>query len=318
MNAHRRSLAGCAAIALVALALAGCSKKVTNVDAGYTAPEGTYSADARLIVYPDAPMTLDCYIDNNPPGADPTDVFERSETVYPAPGTLHGVVVDGTPASGYQILRRETGGGYAQLKDYVLNPANKFLESQWEIYAFDDPRPASFDPPSYLGRGLVSGQITASSPLTNAASVPSSQIPDLVYTGITAPSDTLITMKWQEVPGAVGYWLQVFQFRQASTSQMVTASQAAPFVTDHARNYFVAYLPAPADSFKIGTTPGLVLTRRPLLSGIEYLVRVSAVGPNGELLAFTYGDKGVVAYAAGFYYKYRIGAVRVMPTRQTN
>jgi len=314
MNVHRRSLYGFAAVAVIALALAGCTKKIT-VDAGYTAPEGQESTDARLVVYADAPMTFEYYVDNNPPGADPTDVLERTETVTPSPGMLHGTILDGTAASGYQVLRREGNGGYAQLKDYVLNPVSKFLESGWEIYTFSDPNPSPWSPPTYLGRGVVAGQVTRTSPLTDTAMVTLPGVPELTYTGLTTPPDSLITMKWNQVPGAVGYWMQVYQYRQASTAQMVASSQAAPFVTNNVRNYFLAYVPAPADSFKIGSTPGLVLTRRTLLTGIEYLVRITAVGENGQMLAFTYGDKGVVAYAAGFYYKYRLGAVRVQPTR---
>ena len=63
-----RRIAPFAAVALVALAMAGCTKKVTNVDANYTAPEGQQSADARLIVYPDAPVTVQTYTDYLPDG----------------------------------------------------------------------------------------------------------------------------------------------------------------------------------------------------------------------------------------------------------
>jgi len=317
MNAHRRSLYGLAALAVMALALVGCTKKITNVDASYTAPEGVPSADARLIVYPDAPMTLQYWIDNNPPGVDPTDVLQRVETVDIAPGTLHGMIVDGTPASAFQVLRRETNGGYGQLKDFVLNPVNKFLESQWEIYTFADPQPTGFDPPSYVGRGVVAGQITPTSPLTNAGEVTSENIPSLTYTGPTTPPDSLITMKWNVVPGAVGYWMQVYQFRQATTAEQVQSAQASPFATNKVRNYFVGFVPAPADSYKIGLGGALVLARRTMLTGIEYLVRVTAVNSRGEIVGFTYGDWGTVSYAAGFYYKYRLGAVRVTPTRPT-
>ena len=156
-----RRIAPLAAVILVALAMAGCTKKVTNVDASYTAPEGQYSADARLIVYPDAPITVRDL--HGPPARRPRTPARMSspstEQVYVAPGALHGVILDGTPASGYQVLRRESNGGYAQLKDYVLNPVARFLDSQWELYAFSDAAALRLQPALVRGarRGRRSG-----------------------------------------------------------------------------------------------------------------------------------------------------------------
>jgi len=317
-----RRIAPLAAVALVALAMVGCAKKVTSVDPNYTAPEGKYSVDARLIVYPDAPITVETYTDNPPdgPGADgrpgEEDVFLRTEQVYVAPGTLHGLILDGTPASGYQVLRRESSGGFAQLKDYVLNPVVRFLDSQWEVYTFDDGQPSGFSPPSYAGRGVVAGAVTPTSPLTNVSELMNSDIRDLKYTGRRsgtkpAPLDSNLTMSWEAVPGAAGYWIQIYQFKGGSEAQLLAAAPA-PLIPGNVRNYFVGYVAAPDTTYKLGQPGALVLTRRTLLNSVEYLVRISAVNDQGELIAFTYGDWQYIR-AVGTYRRYRIGAAKVIP-----
>jgi hypothetical protein len=321
-----RRLAPFAAVVLVALALAGCAKKVTSYDASYTTPEGQYNANARLIVYPDAPITVLTYRDKLRNGPDPTtgnpledDTLLTTEQVYVARGTLHGLILDGTPASGYQVLRRESNGGFAQLKDYVLTPVTNFLDSQWDAFAFDDRRPSGFNPPSYEGRGVVAGTVTPASPLTNVSTlVSSSDIQDLEYTGKTGKldlegesPDSNIAMTWKAVPGATGYWIQIHQFTGNSEAQL-RAAAPAPFVHLDVRNYFVGYVAAPATEYTLGEPGALVLTRRTLLNKVEYLLRISAVNDQGELIAFTRGDWQHIS-ADSTYRNYRVGAIKVTP-----
>jgi hypothetical protein len=258
-------------------------------------------------------------LDSGNPGEE--DVLLSTEQVYAAPGTLHGLILDGTPASGYQVLRRESNGGFAQLKDYVLTPVASFLDYQWEAYTFDDALPSGFNPPSYAGRGVVAGTVTPTSPLTNVSElVIRSDIPDLRYTGKTGRSalpgqspDSNLAMSWETVPGAAGYWIQVHQFKGDSEEQLLAAAPA-PFIPGNVRNYFVGYVAAPAMSYKIGEPGAVVLTRRTMLCGIEYLVRVSAVNDRGELIAFSRGDWQYIR-AVGTYRCYRGGATKVTPRR---
>jgi hypothetical protein len=304
-----------------ALAVSGCGKKVTTADASYTTPEGTFSPDARLVVYPDAPVLARIYSDGGEPGPgvdlerpDLLDTLRDSvEVRQSTPGTLHGIVFDGTPASAYQVLRRESNGGLFPLKDYLLPPNRRFLDSQWELYAFQDPTPSGYSPASYIGRGLVSGAVSRTSPLTNLGVTIGSDVSNLAYTGDRAPTDTLITMRWVPVPEAVGYWIQVYQFRGNAEERLLSATPA-PFVLGPTRDFFVAWVPAPADSYKIGRPGAMVLTRRVLLSGAEYFVRVSAVSAEGRLVAFTYGDLDEVR-GRGTYRLFRLGAARVAPHR---
>jgi len=310
-----RRIALVAAVVVAALAMAGCSKKITSVDANFTAPEGQFNADARLIVYPDVPVAVEHWVDFLPDGPGIEDSLASTEQVSTAPGTLYGMILDGTPASGYQALRRESNGGYAQVKDYVLNPVVRFLESQWEVYTFSDGRPSGYDPPAYIGRGVVSGQVTPSSPLTNVSQLLTSSIPAIHFTADPFPRDSNFTMSWDAVPGAVGYWIQVYQYKGSSESQLLVA-HPAPLLPTDTRNYFVGYVAAPATEYKLGGTGAMVLTRRTTLTGVEYLVKIVAVNDRGELAAFSYGDWEYIR-EAGFYRRYRVGAFKVLPTRPT-
>jgi len=305
---HRTVLV--AVLALGALALAGCAEKVTNVDASY-APEGLYSADARLIVYPDAPITVESFTDLLPDGPDGGDPLVGTEQRYLAAGTLHGMIMDGTAASGFQVLRREDNGGYAQLKDYTLSPVARFFDSHWEMYVFDDATPSSFTPPSYVGRGLLSGAVTTQAPLTNVAQITGATVPNLVYTGSIYPPSADVTTSWQAVSGAAGYWIQIYEFK-GGTQEQLLAARPSPFVFSDVHNYFIGYVSAPATSYTLGEAGALVLFRRGLVLDSEYLVRVSAVNEQGQLIAMTYGDYGYVR-SVGSYLRYRMGAVRLMP-----
>lgn len=313
-HGHRRRRFAAAAIllALSGLTLLGCSQKVTAVDPGFTFPEGRPNADARLVMYPDVAVPVTTWNDNGPTGPDPSDVIRSTDEVRQlSAGAIHGAIFDGTPSTGYQVLRRESNGGLLALKDFVIRPERRFLDSQWELYAFDDPTPSGFTPPSYIGRGVVSDAITALSPLTNMGSTAGTTVADLPYTGNRTPPDTLITMKWVPEPSAVGYWIQIYQFRGGPDAKILSAAPA-PFARGETRDFLVAWVPAPADSYKIGRPGALVLTRRELLSGGEYFVRVSAIDAQGRLAAFTYGDEDVLPGNLS-YRTFRLGAARVLP-----
>src|SRR5262249_37255871 len=98
----RRGIFAALAIAFVAL-LPGCSKKMTSVDPGYSTPDGTLSPASKLIVYPDRPNVRSYYLDLPPPGPDPGDPFDHAQVYrYGTSSTVHGVILDGTAANGYQ------------------------------------------------------------------------------------------------------------------------------------------------------------------------------------------------------------------------
>jgi hypothetical protein len=118
-------------------------------------------------------------------------------------------------------------------------------------------------------------------------------------------------MSWQEVPGAAGYWIQIYQFMGGSPEKLLSA-QPAPFVVSDARNFFIGYVPAPAGSYTLHQPGALVLFQRGLILRSEYMVRVSAVNDQGQLIAYTHGDYGYLR-STGSYLRYRLGAILVTP-----
>ncbi|MBI1799838.1 MAG: hypothetical protein HYR73_09160 [Candidatus Eisenbacteria bacterium] len=310
-----RSALAVAVIAAAAAGVDGCSKKLT-VDPAYTMPEGVYSPDARLVVYPDQGNLVEA----KHPAPTPTDPYyyatDSSFTVYAAgPGVTLGTIVDGTAASSYQLLRRESGGGFAVLKDFSLIPVVKWLDSHWAAYTFQDASTPGFSPPTYMARGIVSGTVTATSPLSNAGLVSSGPIGHVVYTGPGEPPDSLFTISWRAVPGAVGYWLQVFTFRGdlRTGSEKFPLGIPAPLVIGKVHDHFVGYVAAPKTSYKIGGPGAEIMTYKPMIMGPVYRVRVAAVDGNGSLLAVTPGPDTVLAGTEALIYS--LGAAAVHPKR---
>src|SRR5439155_3620387 len=102
---------GLAAIAAGALLAGSCSKKSLVVDPSFTTPEGTPSSDAQLVIWPERPNILAIFQDVPPPGEDDGDEFLGFVTSEEAgvggnpDGTVNGMVLDNTAASGYQVFR---------------------------------------------------------------------------------------------------------------------------------------------------------------------------------------------------------------------
>jgi len=312
-----RTVLACALIASAGLGTLGCSKKITSVDASYTTPEGLPSKEARLILYPDTPVTLYEYLDIAPVGPDPGDsLLDTFPIRLTGDGVVHGMVVDGTGATTYQILRREASGGYLPLKDYVLHPDVRWLESHEEVYRFEDPAPSSFSPATYVGRGLVAGVVTPTSPLTNVAKVSGAPLVPIRFSGARAPADSLFKLSWGPVPGAAGYWIQVFQYFGAPTEQIIVNGLPSPFAIGNLIDQNVTYIPAPDTVYKIGTTPVELFAQKQILVSGAYFVRIVAVDASGSMVGFSYGDQGV-AIGATSYVVYPLGAFVLQPKRQT-
>src|SRR6266571_8347106 len=100
--------------AVLALGLAGCAKKITQVDSSYDAPEGTPTGQARLLVRPDIPIEYIEYFDRLNVGS-PTPIDTLFYTPYDTlssghvkvgefmlyesgPGAVSDLIVDSTAA----------------------------------------------------------------------------------------------------------------------------------------------------------------------------------------------------------------------------
>ena len=306
-----RSALAAGVVWALALGLAGCSKKVASVDPGYVSPEGTPSPMARMVVTPDVPVTYLKYIDKNNDGLtldDSLDVESPFSVYESGPGAIVTTIFDSTVANGYQLMRRESNGGYRVAQNFVTLPARRWLDTGWEAYKLVDPSPSGYQPPTYMGRGLFSGIVTTSSPLTNTVlvTVPAVANLDFDYQGMYNlldlqagihtynPPDSIFDMKWSAVPGAAGYWISIFEFT-GDAFEALRARLPAPVYLGKSRDTYIAYVPAPATSYRIGNSGnGIdILRRSPIINKHYYRLRISAVGADGSLLAYTFGQDSI-------------------------
>ncbi len=337
-----------AALALAALGLAGCSKQKTTVEPSFSRPEGAPAAAgaAQLVLWREAPAIIEIWQDNLPMGRDDND--RRLSTIpfgTDLPGRIRGLVLDSTAAGSYQILRRDPAGGYAELKDYLTIPTRRWLDLHWESYVFTDDDTAHALR-TYIGRGVIGGAVTLTSPLTNEARDTSRVVANVNYTGSTGfdrdgnpvPLDSLFLMEWTAVPGAAGYYVQVYQpsFNLTTNGEQVMSGMPAPLFVGKSRDILLAYLPEPSPptarvSLRVprpGASPprpgAHFMTVRGTNYGQEYRVRVAAVDALGRMIAFTYGSYGLPITAdlpdggtllSGQYALYRLGAITVVPSR---
>ena len=351
-RAPRQALCALAALALV-LAAAGCAKKLATTDATYTKPEGILAPDtmARIVVRPDYPIEYIEYFDplnvGGPTPAEtlfstPYDTLASGQvrtgvfTLYAnAPGSYEGTIFDRTAANGYQVMRREANAGFRLFQDFALTPARRWLDTHWEAYSFADPSPSPFQPPVYVGRGLFSGAATQASPLAVGTLDSPFQldtlhfdyqghiaIQDLIETGDStyAPPDSIFGLHWAQVPGAFGYWIQIYQFT-GDAAEQVRSTVPAPVYLNKSRDFYVAFVPAPADSHRIGDPgidlPGrrtMIVTRRTIVNHQDYFARISAVDADGQLIAHSYGrPTRVPGGARNTWDVFWRGAIRIRP-----
>jgi hypothetical protein len=236
---------------------------------------------------------------------------------------MNGMIFDGTAAGGFQVFRREQGGGMRLLNDFVLTPSQRWLDSQWELYSFRDDDPARPAPPTYRGRGLLSGAATERSPLTNVASNTDTTLIDVNLRIIHGSppfepyTDSLFTLAWNAVPGAAGYYLHVYQFRNDLRDDLerTLAGCAAPFFEGKSKDIYAAFLPAGVTQHKIGSPGVTVFTQRTTFYGQVYNARVSAVDANGNMIGFSRrGDDRIGPYESGYTLQ-PLGAILVAPQR---
>jgi len=284
------ALVAVAALASTALLIASCARKPTAVDPTHTTPEGTASELTRLMVWPERPAVTALYTDNAPFGPDPGDLFVGMLEYFEHPaGTLNGMVLDGSIASQFEILRREANGGIRPLFDFPLPPTRRWPDAGWDSFRFTDSNPLQSSTPGYVARGLVDGRPTTYSPLSNFAEL----LPnDLGTIQLRFPTDT--TGTWDPVPGAAYYVSHLFQFRQATPNDRVLASAPKPLFIGKSLDIFIGISTEPRVVGRNQPFDGHVVTRRELLPGHEYQFTVSAIDSRGELIARSIGDSATV------------------------
>ncbi len=260
-------VAAATTLVLAALALSSCAEKVTNVTAENAPyPEGV-QGNSNLVLYMDTPIHVHEYAEKGLPNDPSDDSLKADVLVYDVgPGTLIGTVIDSSNASAFDIFRQEPSGGYAPLQDVLVHPTKSWIMSHYELYRFSDPVPVASQM-AYVGRGIVNGTVTVTSPLTNRATLLQAAVAgDLKYLGNVAsgtgqggfPSstfpdtteDSLFTLRWQPVTGAAGYWITVCPPTNATLSgpTLYRSALPRPLVAERVPETYVFYYPQPANT----------------------------------------------------------------------
>ncbi len=300
-RAGSRTRAAVAAAAWFALfMIPACAPKITNVDASYTRLEGQVSPDAHLIVWEDLPVQTAIYIDKGEPDPDAADSLVSTDFVraYPA-GTVRGLIVDNTNASRYEVYRYASNGGLTPIADYVVPPSRKWIGTQTEAYTFADLTPVGSQP-GYVGRGLVDGVASPSSPLTNSTNVASSPLGNITASAVWYPPNGKIKLQWDPVPGTARYLVQVYSFRTdlQGLQDQILSGVPAPLFTGKTTDSWVAFVPANvnflfvADSTRTDIKPIII---RPMIYGSALKVRIAALDAQDRMIALTMGASNFAA-----------------------
>lgn len=327
-------------VAVAALAtVAGCARKLTSVDEALVAgvyPEGVRGTGAQtpsdLIVWEDAGIAV--VLD-----ADPDSVVAR--VFRSREDAMVGVVFDYINSGGYQMFRREANGGFRAYEDFVRTPTRRWTDHNYyggasgtvvlppaQLFEFGDPAPPGTAMPAYIGRALLEGLSSAEYPLTNLGqTVAGAGLATLQYTADETPPDSLITMSWNPVAGAAGYWLHIYSRRGDLVPgfETIRTGLPSPIATGKVRDFFIGYMPASVTSYKLGepVPAGARVLAYRIINGLqEVLVRVSAVDANGRMLATTltdtnagYAETGLILYGEEAAVRYPLNARSVVPQR---
>lgn len=337
-------LAGLLLVMVAAFAATSCSKKITDVDSALVPPnypEGIADA-SKLLLYPDTPVPVETWQDNGDPGPDTADVLLSSTLVYSErAGAVLGLIVDHTPASQFQVFRRQGANGYIEMNDFAIQPSKTFLESQYDVFHFTDPSPYPGGQREYVARGVVSGLVTRNAPLTNRVSLTATSVAgNLAYTGRVLPDttrDSTFVLRWNSVAGAAGYWLTVTRYPPSflANDALIRFALPRPVTREKLPDVYVAYVPDPngaggqARRQKLGDPlpdGGKLLHEDIGTNGALYFARIVAVDAGGQVLS-TIGANGSYAQAAslneagrpiaGQYRIFPMAGVFVQPQRET-
>ncbi|MBI1795579.1 MAG: hypothetical protein HYR74_00850 [Candidatus Eisenbacteria bacterium] len=324
-------------LATAVIGAPGCAKKLTTPDAGLIAgsfPPGVRDSldrtPSNLTVWPDTPL----------PVYDANSGLLLYTAYRSQAGAYVGEITDYTGATGYQMFRREGNQAFSMFQDFALTPTRRWADHDYygtangtlvlppaQLYEFADPVPPAVADPAYVGRALIAGLTGAAYPLTNLGVLtPGVPIDSMAYTGSSSPPDSLVGLTWQAVPGAVGYWVHVYQKRSdiRDGSEVVVTALPAAIATGKVRDFFIGYFPASVTSYKVGSpvpTGARVLVYRILAGQSAVFIRVSAVDATGRMIATTLGpdsDTDATHQNIGgqdVSIRYSINARRVTPQR---
>jgi len=199
---------------LGAALLAGCSKKTTAPNS-QPKPEGQQDGQVLLMAWHEQ-QSLSFVLDD--PGTPDNTLDDRLSSVFrdfwADSAGVRTATIDVSNANQMQAYRVGDDGNAHPLFDFLLQPDVRFVGSDLDLFGFEDFQAPSATP-RYFERGAVNGQVTTSSPLSNAAtSGPFLENMAWLPPSKLAPNDSTLKIAYSEDPRAV---FDVVQIGEASS-----------------------------------------------------------------------------------------------------
>jgi len=197
------------ACALALAALAGCSKKTTAPDSR-PLPEGSQNGQVLMMGWPEQASIWFTIADPGSPET-PSDDFVSvlGADYWQATSGVRSATLDFSQSNQLQAFRVGADGNVAELFDFFLPPALRFIGRDMDLYEFEDLAPAAT--PTYTGRGAINGVVTATSPVSNVIKVTSPISDNLDFTPAPkgAGGDSVLNVQFTEDPRAAFYVLEI-------------------------------------------------------------------------------------------------------------
>ena len=195
--------------ALLVLGLLGCSEKVTAPNSR-PVPEGQQNNQMLMMGWHEQFSVSFVLNDPGTPTNPSDDVLGSIGLAYWADTAgVRTTTLDFSQSNQLEALRVGSDGNVAPLFDFMLEPTVRMIGSDMEAFDFEDFSPASV--PAYFGRGVLNGQITTASPVSNRASAfPSSAFNmDFLPAPKGPAGDSILDIQFADDPRASFYVVEV-------------------------------------------------------------------------------------------------------------
>ncbi|MCC6649707.1 MAG: hypothetical protein IT348_01005 [Candidatus Eisenbacteria bacterium] len=215
-------------------ALAGCAKKVTAPDSGFSTLEGVQTDDVLLVGWQQPERLAAHYLDPGTPDDNSDDYVGTVEQLAPdSVGHVMAAVFDHSIATGLQVFRKYENGGLASMFDYSLRPLIKDLVLQRDVFTFEDPSPIASGA-SYVVRGTMNGSAGNSAPISNLTAPLGAIDEDILLTSADRFADSIGVVSWTPDPRAVLYIVNILDFGEvtASRNKAIYTNFPAPIYPD--------------------------------------------------------------------------------------
>lgn len=204
--------AGAGGLALVSaclmLGVLGCSKKVTDPNSR-PAPEGQQGQMLMMGWHEQGSVWFVIHDPGTPDNPFDDFVGEGGTDYWADTAGVRTSTLDLSQSNQLEAFRVGSDGNVAQMFDFLLDPTVRFIGTNLEDFDFEDFKP--LPNPKYYGRGVLNGQITTASPITNQAGA--FQTCDNSLNFIPAPKappgDSVLDVRFEDDPRAAFYVVEI-------------------------------------------------------------------------------------------------------------